>query len=96
MITSLTFIILQLADFATTMIALRMGGVETSFLASRLMAIGSVQGLILSKVIILAIAAGALRARKRRVIRWANIAFGGVVLWNLLVIVRLALQARGA
>ena len=94
MLTPLTFVLLQLADFATTMIALRMGGVEQNFLVSRLMAIGSVQGLILSKVVILAIAAGVLLARKHR-IRWANIVFGGVVLWNLLLIAVLALQSHG-
>ena len=95
MLTPLTFVLLQLADFATTMIALRMGGVEQNFLVSRLMAMGSVQGLILSKVVILAIAAGVLLARKHRVIRWANIVFGGVVLWNLLLIAALALQSHG-
>lgn len=96
MITQLTFIFLQLADFATTMIALHMEGVEKNSLVSRFMVIGSLQGLILSKVVILGIAAAAVLLRKQRVLRWANVVFGGVVLWNLVMIARLAFRAHGA
>jgi len=95
-ITQLTFIFLQLADFATTMIALHMEGVEKNSLVSRFMVIGSLQGLILSKVVILGIAAAAVLLRKQRVLRWANVVFGGVVLWNLVMIARLAFRAHGA
>jgi hypothetical protein len=42
-----TFIFLQLADFATTMTALQMGGREKNFLVSHIMVIGSLQGLVL-------------------------------------------------
>jgi hypothetical protein len=96
MITQLTFVFLQLADFATTMIVLHIGGVENNFFVSRLMIIGSLQGLILSKVIILAIAAAAVRLRRHWVLGWVNVIFGGVVLWNLLVIARLAFRAHVA
>ena len=96
LITQLTFIFLQLADFATTMIALHTGGVEKNVLVSRLMVIGSLQGLILSKVIILGIAAAAVRLRKHSVLRWVNVIFGGVVLWNLVVIARLAFRSHVA
>ena len=96
MITQLTFIFLQLADFATTMIALHMEGVEKNSLVSRFMVIGSLQGLILSKVVILGIATAAVLLRKQRVLGWANVVVGGVVLWNLVVIARLALRAHGA
>jgi hypothetical protein len=96
LITQLTFILLQLADFATTMVALHTGGVEKNFLVSRLMVIGSLQGLILSKVIILGIAVAAVRLRKHSVLRWVNVIFGGVVLWNLVVIARLAFRSHVA
>ena len=95
MTTQLVFILLQLADFVTTMIALNMGGGEDNPLVSRLMVIGSLQGLILSKVIILAFAAAVVLARKPRVLRWATFAFAGVVLWNLVVIARLAFRSHG-
>jgi hypothetical protein len=96
MLTPLTFVLLQLADFATTMIALHMGGVEKNSLVSRFMVVGSLQGLILSKVVILGIAAAAVLLRKQRALRWANVVFGGVVLWNLVMIARLAFWAHGA
>ena len=96
MITQLTFIFLQLADFATTMTAVYMGGREENFLVSHIMVIGSLQGLILSKVIILGIAVAAVLLRKHWVLRWVNVVFGGVVLWNLVVIARLAMRAHVA
>jgi hypothetical protein len=86
----LAFIALQFADFATTMIALHMGAVEENGLVSHFMTIGSLQGLILSKLLVLAIATGIIRARKYRVLRWANVVFSGVVLWNVVTIARLA------
>jgi len=96
LITQLIFVLLQLADFATTMIALNTGGVENNFLVSRLMIIGSLQGLILSKAIILGVALAAVRLKKQWVLRWVNVVFGGVVLWNLVAIARLAFRAHAA
>jgi len=90
----LTFILLQLADVGTTMTVLAMGGVEQNAFVSRLMLIGSLQGLILSKVVVLAAGAVAIRFHKSRAIRWANIIFGAIVLWNVSVIVRLALRSH--
>jgi hypothetical protein len=94
--TQLIFIFLQLADFATTMIALNTGAVEKNFFVSRLMIIGSLQGLILSKAIILGIALVAVRLKKLWVLRWVNVVFGGVVLWNVVMIARLAFRAHAA
>ena len=96
LITQLIFVFLQLADFATTMIALNTGGVEKNFFVSRLMIIGSLQGLILSKAIILGIALAGVRLRKLWILGWLNVVFGGVVLWNLVVIARLAFRAHAA
>lgn len=90
LVTQLTFIALQFADLATTMIAVQMGGVENNLLVSRFMAIGTLQGLLLAKLAVLAVATGIVWARKSRVLRWANVFFGGVVLWNVVVIARLA------
>ena len=92
----LIFVLLQLADFATTMTAIGMGGVEQNPLVSRLMFIGTVQGLILSKVIVLALALAAIRARKDLALRSANVVFGAIVAWNVMIIARLVLRAHGA
>ena len=92
--TQLIFVFLQLADFATTMIALNTGGVEKNFFVSHPMIIGSLQGLILSKAIILELPLAAVRLKKLWVLGWVNVVFGGIVLWNLVVIARLAFRAH--
>jgi len=92
--TQLTFVFLQIADVVTTMTALGYGGVEQNPLVSRFFAMGTLQGLILSKVVLLAAACAAVRYQKTRAIRSANIVFCAIVLWNIGVIVRLALGAH--
>jgi hypothetical protein len=78
------------------MIALENGGGEQNPLVSRFMVIGTLPGLILSKVVVLAVAAAIIRFHRFRVIRWANIVFGAIILWNIGVIVRLAFGSRSA
>ncbi len=85
----LVFLALQAADVVTTIIALRLGGVEQNSLVSRLMVFGSVEGLIVSKILILLVALFAVRTFRFRALRWSNIAFTGIVLWNISIIVRL-------
>src|SRR5450759_50830 len=94
MMTQLTFVLLQLADVVTTMLALGSGGHEQNPLVARFMVIGTLQGLILSKVVLLAAAAAALRFRRFRAIRMANVVFGVIVLWNISVIIRLAWRSH--
>lgn len=92
--TQLIFVLLQAADVASTMVVLQMGGTEKNPLLLHLMRLGALQGLLLSKVIVFGIGAGAVLVRKHSVLRWSNIVFTGIVLWNLAIIVRLALHAR--
>lgn len=92
--TQLTFVFLQVADVVTTMTALGTGGVEQNPLISRFLTLGTLQGLILSKVVLLAAAAGAVRYQRIRAIRSANIIFSVIVLWNISVIVRLAMASH--
>jgi hypothetical protein len=94
MMTQLTFVLLQLADIVTTMIALGAGGVEQNPMVARFLVIGTLQGLILSKVVLLAAAAAAIRFHRFRAIRMANVVFGAIVLWNISVIIRLALGSH--
>ena len=88
----LIFVLLQFGDVVTTLTALRMGGFEQNTLMSHLMLVGSLQGLLLSKVFILVIAVAAGIGRRYRVLRWGNVAYSGVVLWNLFIIAILASQ----
>ena len=92
--TQLIFVLLQFGDVATTLTALRMGAFEQNAVVSHLMIVGSLQGLLLSKTIILAIAVAAGIGRRYRVLRWGNIAYSGVVLWNLFIIAMLASRPR--
>lgn len=90
--TQLTFVFLQAADIVTTMTAIGAGGTEQNPLVSRFLVLGTLQGLILSKTILLAAAAIAVRYQKIRVIRTANMVFCGIVLWNISIIIRLAMR----
>jgi hypothetical protein len=89
-------VLLQCADFATTVLAIRMGGAERNMLVSGFMTANPINGLILAKVIVLAVALVVLATRKRRVLIWANLFYSAVVIWNLTVIARLAATARTA
>jgi len=88
--TQLIFVLLQLGDVVTTLTALHLGGFEQNTLMSHLMIVGSLQGLLLSKVFILVVAVAAGIGRRYRVLRWGNVAYSGVVLWNLFIIALLA------
>jgi Domain of unknown function (DUF5658) len=90
----LTFVLLQLADVITTLFAIARGGAEGNPLVAHFMLIGTVQGLILSKIVVLAAATYAIRTRRFRVIRWSNIAFIAIVSWNVGIIVLLALRSH--
>ncbi len=92
--TQVLFVALQLGDVVTTLTTLSAGGVELNPLISRLMGIGGLTGLILSKVVLLGVAVIANRTGKLRVLVLANVAFGAVVLWNLSVIVRIYLMSH--
>ena len=90
--TQLIFVLLQIGDVVTTLTALRMGGFEQNTLVSHLMIVGSLQGLLLSKIFILVVGVAAEIGRRRRVLRWGNFVYSGVVLWNLFIIAMLASQ----
>jgi len=94
--TQLIFVLLQIGDVITTLVTLRNGGIELNPLVARLMTLGGLQGLFLSKVVLLAVAVAATRLHRLRVLVLANVVFGAVVLWNLSVIVRLYLRFHAA
>src|SRR4051794_5216047 len=92
--TQLAFILLQVTDVGTTLAALSYGGYEQNPLVARFMVFGTLHGLLWSKLVLLALAAVMIRWRGFRVIRSANIAFALVVGWNIVVLIRLAMQSR--
>ncbi len=90
----LIFISLQFLDLATTLTAVRMGGTELNPMIARMMAVGPVTGLLISKTIVIGLAAGGSLMGKKRGIGWANVCFMGIIAWNLTIIGRLALAAH--
>jgi hypothetical protein len=83
------FVLLQVLDFMTTLIGLRMGGSEISPAISWLMrATTPVIGLTAAKLLGFGLAAFALWARRDRLVRWVNYIFAGIVLWNVFNILR--------
>ena len=80
------FIYLQLLDLATTLIGFRLGAMEASPFIRMLMFAGPTVGVILSKAIAMGLAGLCIYMKKRHLIRWANYWYGGLVLWNLLIL----------
>ena len=86
------FVILQILDILTTLIGLRAGAQEASVFIGRLMSTGPLAGLLLSKILGVALVCTALKFRRPRVIVFLNYWFAAVVSWNLLLILVIALR----
>jgi hypothetical protein len=83
-----TFIVLQICDFLTTLLAFHVGAFEVNPLVAHLTVVfGRVGGVLASKVLAVIIALG---VRKRLWI--VNFFYTGIVLWNLLVLVLLSIR----
>jgi hypothetical protein len=85
----LIFLALQVADFLTTAIVLRLGGAETNPIVRHFMTTGPIQGLLVAKMLALGIGAICVFLRKHRAIRLTNLAFSGIVAWNVTIVARL-------
>ena len=86
------FVVLQTLDVLTTLIGLRVGAQEGSVFVGRLMHIGPVAGLLISKIFAVFLVAAALRFRRERVVVFLNYWFAAVVSWNLLMILLVGLR----
>jgi hypothetical protein len=81
------FFTLQALDVLTTLIGLRMGEKEASMFVGRLLVLGPVAGLLVSKCFAVILASAALAFHRPRVIVFLNLMFAAVVTWNLATIV---------
>jgi hypothetical protein len=88
------FIYLQLLDLLTTLLGFRLGAVEASPFIRLLMHAGPALGVTLSKAIALGLGALCVYTGRNHLIRWASYWYGGLVAWNLVVI--LVQQAHAA
>ena len=85
------FVLLQVLDLATTLVALALGGRENNPIVAHVMALGPIGGLFLSKLTVTGIAVAGAAMQKNRALWVANGAFCGIVVWNVTVIARLAM-----
>jgi Domain of unknown function (DUF5658) len=79
------FIYLQLLDLLTTLVGFKLGAAEASPFIRMLMHAGPAVGVIASKLLALGLGAFCVYANKQHLIRWATYWYGGLVVWNLIV-----------
>lgn len=80
------FLLLQAFDFLTTMAGLRFGAVEASPFVALLMRWGPVAGVAVSKLLAVGLCGLCLWSGRRRLVRWINCWYAGLVVWNLCII----------
>lgn len=88
------FFALQALDMLTTQIGLHAGANESSMFVARMMELGPMTGLLISKALALILIAIAFRFKRPRVIVFLNFWFAAVVTWNLAIIVSAQALAR--
>ena len=80
------FFYLQLLDFMTTMIGMRVGLSEASPFIRYLMAWGPAAGLAISKLVAFALCGLCIWLNRRHIVRWINYWYAGLVVWNMVLI----------
>ena len=79
------FIYLQLLDLLTTLVGFKLGASEASPFIRVLMHAGPVMGVTLSKLVALGLGGVCVYLKKPHLIRWATYWYGGLVVWNLMI-----------
>ena len=79
------FIYLQLLDLLTTLVGFRLGAAEASPFIRLLMHAGPALGILASKAIALCVGALFVYTRRIHLIRWATYWYGGLIVWNLII-----------
>ena len=80
------FFLLQLLDVVTTLLGLRLGAGEASFFVGRLLKLGALEGLLLSKLFAVLLVCAALKFQRPRVVVFLNYWFAALITWNLATI----------
>lgn len=79
------FIYLQLLDLLTTLVGFRLGASEASPFIRMMMHVGPVMGVMMSKLLALGLGGLCIYLKKQHLIRWATYWYGGLVVWNLMI-----------
>jgi hypothetical protein len=80
------FIYLQLLDLLTTLVGFKLGAHEASPFIRMLMHTGPAAGVMASKLLALGLGAICLYYKKNHLIRWVSYWYGGLIVWNLMVL----------
>jgi hypothetical protein len=89
------FIYLQLLDFITTVLGIRLGASEASPFIRWLSHFGPVLlGVGLSKLVAVALGAVCIWFKKERILNWITYWYAALVVWNLCVILRVLTVAH--
>jgi hypothetical protein len=88
------FFALQALDVLTTVTGLQMGAKEGSVFIARMLEMGPMMALLISKIFALLFVAVAFRFQRPRIIVFLNFWFAAVVTWNLAMIVSVQILAR--
>jgi hypothetical protein len=80
------FVYLQLLDLLTTLVGFRLGAAEASPFIRLMMHAGPAVGVATSKVLALGLGALCVYMNRPHLIRWVTYWYGGLVVWNLTVI----------
>ena len=80
------FIYLQLLDVLTTLVGFRLGAHEASPFIRALMHLGPGAALALSKVLALGLGGFCVYTKRHRLVRLASYWYGGLVVWNLMIV----------
>jgi hypothetical protein len=86
------FLYLQVLDLMTTLVGFKLGLSEGSPFVRLLVAAGPITGVLLSKGIAVSLGAICVHTRKLHLIAWINYWYAALVVWNLCLILRVALQ----
>lgn len=79
------FIYLQLLDLLTTLVGFKLGAAEASPFIRLLMHGGPVVGVAVSKVVALGLGGLCVYLKRHRLILFASYWYGGLVVWNLMI-----------
>ena len=79
------FVGLQLLDLLTTLVGFKLGAAEASPFIRMLMHAGPTTGVVLSKILALALGGLCIYIGKFHLIRWISYWYGGLIVWNLMV-----------
>jgi len=80
------FVYLQLLDLLTTLVGFKLGAREASPFIRLLMHAGPAAGVLVSKLLALGLGAICLHYKKNHLIRWVSYWYGGLIVWNLMVL----------